>query len=307
MKLSYLQQLTIRLGTGLEQIPEATRLRHGEYLKRAQQADGGFAGRMGSSDLYYTSFALRGLAILGELCGEVAERAAEFLRSRLESEEKLIDQMSLIFAAALLDAAAGLDVYGPHGDDWKNAFAAKIELLRCDDGGYAKGPGGTAGSTYQTFLSLLCLELIQRPWQDPNRILEFVQSQRSPLGGFREIRVSKRAGTNPSAAAIGVLRLLDALDDSTRRLTAEFLCDMQDEEGGLLANSRIPIPDLLSTFTGLMTLADLEQLESVDLEAARRFVGSVEHPDGGFLAATWDEVRDVEYTFYGLGCLALLA
>ena len=28
---------------------------------------------------------------------------------------------------------------------------------------------------------------------------------------------------------------------------------------------------------------------------------------GGFLAAAWDEKIDVEYTFYGLGTLALLA
>ena len=46
-----------------------------------QRADGGFAGRQGLSDLYYTSFALRTLAILGELHGSVAERAAGFLHN----------------------------------------------------------------------------------------------------------------------------------------------------------------------------------------------------------------------------------
>ena len=30
-------------------------------------------------------------------------------------------------------------------------------------------------------------------------------------------------------------------------------------------------------------------------------------PAGGFFAAAWDTAADVEYTFYGLGCLALLA
>ncbi len=260
-----------------------------------------------TSDLYYTSFALRGLAVLGELHGTVAERAAAFLRSRLPRDEKLIDQMSLVLAVALLDAAAGIDVYGPAGDAWKDAFAARLQALRCEDGGYAKGPGGAASSTYHTFLALLCLELTQQQIVAPERIVEFVQSQREPLGGFREIRVSKRPGTNPTAAAIGILRMLDALDDESRDLTAAFLADMQDDDGGLLANSRIPIADVLSTFTGLLTLADLGQLQAVNLPAALRFVQSVQHGGGGFLAAVWDEVCDVEYTFYGVGCLALLS
>ncbi len=47
VKPSYLQQLTIRLAMGLEQVPEQTRTQHADFLKRAQRPDGGFAGRMG--------------------------------------------------------------------------------------------------------------------------------------------------------------------------------------------------------------------------------------------------------------------
>jgi geranylgeranyl transferase type-2 subunit beta len=32
----------------------------------------------------------------------------------------------------------------------------------------------------------------------------------------------------------------------------------------------------------------------------------LEMPTGGFHAAAWDPAHDVEYTFYGLGCRALL-
>ncbi len=307
MRPSYLQQLTIRLATGLEHVPAASRQRHAGFLKRAQRPDGGFAGRLGESDLYYTSFALRALAILGELYGDVAERAQQFLQSRLPRKETLIDQMSLVFGAALLDAAAGLDAYGAAGPGWKDAFAARLEALRRDDGGYAKGPQGMASSTYYTFLSLLCLQLIERPCPEPDRIVDFILSQRDEAGGFREIRAGKRAGTNPTAAAIGVLRILDALDDDIRQGTADFLAEMQDDDGGLLANSRIPIADILSTFTGMLTLADLDELDAIESTAAFRFAQSLQRPEGGFLAALWDEVCDVEYTFYGLGCLALLS
>lgn len=304
---SYLQQLTIRLAMGMEHVPAETRELHTGFLVRAQRTDGGFAGRMGESDLYYTSFALRALAILGELYGDVAQRAQQFLHARLQSPEKLIDHMSLVFGAALLDVSAGLDAFGSGGEAWKDQFAHRIEELRRDDGGFAKGPDGVASSTYFTFLSMLSLELIERPCPRPEKAVEFILSQRDANGGFREIRVSKRAGTNPTAAAIGVLRMLNALDDDIRQTTAEFLADMQDDDGGLLANSRIPIADVLSTFTGILTLADLDRVNEIDTLAALRFAKSLERPDGGFLAALWDEVCDVEYTFYGLGSQALLS
>ena len=57
--------LTLRksLGGGLaETIREACRT----YVLSRQQADGGFAGPGGSSDIYYTFFALADLCLLGE-------------------------------------------------------------------------------------------------------------------------------------------------------------------------------------------------------------------------------------------------
>lgn len=304
----YLQTLAIRLAAGMEQVPEEVRQRHADYVQSLQQPDGGFAGRQGESDLYYTSFALRGLAILGELYGDVADRAAQFLRQRMTSKETLIDRISLAFGAALIDVSAGIDLLSePSGSEWKRSLGADLEALRCPDGGFAKGPGGSASSTYHTFLALLCLQLINEPVQNADAIIAFLLSQRAADGGFREIRVGKRAGTNPTAAAIGALRILGAIDDELADSTADFLADMQDNDGGLLANARIPLADLLSTFTGLFTLADLNRLDALDLPAARMFVRSLSHADGGFLAAMWDEVRDVEYTFYGLGSLSLLA
>jgi geranylgeranyl transferase type-2 subunit beta len=304
----YLQTLAIRLAAGMEQVPEEVRQRHANYMRSLQQPDGGFAGRQGESDLYYTSFALRGLSILGELYGDVAASAARFLRQRMASKETLIDRISLVFGAALLDVSAGIDLLSePSGAEWKRSLGADLEALRCSDGGFAKGPGGSASSTYHTFLALLCLQLIGQPVRDNDAIVAFLLSQRATDGGFREIRVGKRAGTNPTAAAVGALRILGAVDDELADSTADFLAEMQDNDGGLLANARIPLADLLSTFTGLFTLADLGRLEALDLPAARQFVRTLAHAEGGFLAAVWDEVRDVEYTFYGLGSLSLLA
>ena len=49
------------------------------------------------------------MAILGQLEGVPAELAAEDLRSRLAEQVPLVEFLSLIFGAALLDAAAGRD------------------------------------------------------------------------------------------------------------------------------------------------------------------------------------------------------
>ncbi len=304
--LSYLEQLTIRLTTGIAELPEAIRDRHTNYLMAAQRPDGGFAGREGDSDLYYTSFGLRGLSILGQLDGEPAQRAAGFLRGRLTGRESIVDFLSLIYGAALLDVSAGIDIFDSATEGWKQSVAEAMESLRREDGGYAKGAEGRASSTYHTFLVLLCLELIEAPIQNPDGIIKFLDSQRSDEGGFREIKASKRAGTNPTAAAIGTLRILDALDDETREDTIDFLCEMQTDEGGLRANTRIPIADVLSTFTGALTLADLGALDEIDLPHLKQFVDSLQLESGGFHAAAWDLAQDVEYTFYGLGCLALL-
>jgi geranylgeranyl transferase type-2 subunit beta len=305
--LTYLEELTIRLAHGVSALPQATRQRHARWLAAQQQPDGGFAGREGGSDLYYTGFALRSLAVLGELDGPLAQRAAAFLQQKLSGQETIIDFLSLIYGAALIQSAAGIDIFAGAAADWRQNVAAQLEKLRRPDGGYAKGEEGVASSTYHTFLVTLCLQLIDEPLPQLDRAVAFILAQRAEEGGFREIRASKRAGTNPTAAAIGVLRIAGALTDEIRAETIDFLADMQSDEGGLCANTRIPFADLLSTFTGVLTLQDLGGADEINSMAALRFARSMELESGGFHGAVLDEATDVEYTFYGIGALALLS
>ena len=304
--LNYLESLTVQLAQAAAELPEPLRRRQAAYLRAQQRADGGFAGREGSSDLYYTGFGLRALAILGELDDDIAARARVFLQSRLSREESIVDFFSLIYGAKLLEAATGEDLFAASAAGWSDAVAAALLQLRRPDGGFAKGAAGTASSTYHSVLVLLCLQLIERPLPEPERLVAFVQSQACDEGGFREIRVSKRAGTNPTAAAIGILQITESLREEDRDATVAFLCDMQTDSGGIRANTRIPIADGLSTFTGLWTLNGLQPTAPVDWEAARRYVRDLENTDGGFHGAEWDLACDVEYTFYGLASSALI-
>jgi geranylgeranyl transferase type-2 subunit beta len=304
---NYLADLHLRLARGIEALDEDLRLRHAQYLRDQQRADGGFSGREGPSDMYYTSFGLRGLALLGELRGEVAARAGEFLRARLSGEAPIVDFLSLIFAAALVQLAAGVDVFAGKAAGWREATASALENMRRPDGGYAKTAEGQTSSLYHTFLVVVCLEVLGLPIVGRERLIDFVRSRRREDGGFVEMSPMKRSGTNPTAAAVGLLKILAALDPVTRQGTIEFVSAMQTEEGGLRANTRIPIADLLSTFTGTLTLADLAAPQAIDLAAGRRYAESLQVPAGGFHGAAWDTGADVDYTFYGLATLALLA
>ena len=64
---SFLLRLTKHLATGLQHLEPVRAARHVNFILRFQQPDGGFAGRKGGSDLYYTSFAVRALMLLDAL------------------------------------------------------------------------------------------------------------------------------------------------------------------------------------------------------------------------------------------------
>src|SRR5436309_16089024 len=114
----YLQQLTARLGAALARLPADFRSRHAAFLGARQNADGGFSGREGGSDLYYTGFALRGLAVLDALTPEVAERAAECLRQSLNQQASVVDFFSLLYSCLLVQTGGGPDVLADSPADW---------------------------------------------------------------------------------------------------------------------------------------------------------------------------------------------
>ena len=303
---SYLTRLNTRLTDGLARLPDEFRARQASFLSATQNPDGGFSGREGGSDLYYAGFALRGLAVLGDLTPEIAERATGFLRQSLTRQTSVVDFFSLLYSCLLVQAGGGPDVLAASPTDWPERVATLLETFRTPDGGYAKTPG-SAGSTYHTFLVALCYQLLGRMLPRTEEVVQFIQSRRRDDGGFVEIAPMRRGGTNPTAAAVGVLQIADALDLAIGAGVADFLAGLQGAEGGFQANARAPLSDLLSTFTAAWTLEQLGALDRIDKDAARRYAESLDQPTGGFHGGLWDDRTDVEYTFYGLGVLALLS
>lgn len=305
--MSYLFNLADRLTAGLRALDDERRERHRRFLLSQQEPDGGFRGREGDPDLYYTGFAVRGLAVLGGLAEEDAGRVAGFLR-RFDFESlNAIDLLSWLYSALVIQAATGEDVLEGLSPGWADRVLAKAEALRRPDGGYAKSPEGALGSTYHSFLISLVYELLGREVPNPNALIQFLYDQQREDGGFVEIGPMKRSGTNPTAAAAALLTKLAAMDDEVRDDVGHFLATVWGNEGGFAANTRIPFADGLSTFTALLTADDLGRTELIRPAMVSRFLTrDLEFPTGGFRGAAWDDQADVEYTFYGLGTLGLV-
>src|SRR5436190_1669891 len=106
----YLLRLTTRLAEGLSRLPMDFRQRHVAYLAACQNPDGGFSGREGESDLYYTGFALRGLSVLDALTPEIGQRSAGFLREYMTRQTSVVDFFSFLYACVLVQSSGGVDV-----------------------------------------------------------------------------------------------------------------------------------------------------------------------------------------------------
>ena len=303
----YLVRLAERLANGLVRMEEPRRERHRSFILSCQQTDGGFGGREGSSDLYYTSFAVRSLGMLGGMSTDEAKSVGQFLAGFTWPELGTIDLMNWLYTALAVQVFGGGDLLENEEPDWPKRIADKLEQVRTDDGGYAKSEEGAAGSTYHSFLVTLTYELLGMAPPRPNRLIQFIYDRQRDDGGFVEIAPMKNSGTNPTAAAVGLMSIVGGLDKELCEDIRDFLKETWSAEGGFQANKRIAFADGLSTFTGLLTVQDLNIRNLASDMMIERFISDeLEFPTGGFRGAAWDDQADVEYSFYGLGCLALL-
>ncbi len=246
--------------------------------------------------------------MLGGLDSNAASSVGRYLDDHEPGHLSIVDLLSWLSTAVAVQLAGGPIPHAAQEPNWAEKIAARLESVRTTDGGYAKNSEGAKGSTYQSFLVVLSYELIGQPVPRPNALVQFLYDRQRDDGGFVEIAPMKRSGTNPTAAAVAVLNLFNALDQEMKSDVHYFLTQVKSDEGGFQANTRIPFADGLSTFTGLLTLQDLGISDVLSPQAIEKYLTEwLEFPTGGFRGASWDQQADVEYTFYGLGNFALLS
>ena len=196
---SYHAALMLRWMTAAAGLPEDLRRRHGAWLAAAQREDGGFAGRRGSSDVYYTGFALRGLAMLGQLTSAAARRAGDFLAARSRARRSA--------CRGRLRVAAGRGDPGGSGRR-RRCLRPRRPRSPADGAGHFRAapprrtaatprPPAAQGSLYQTFLAVPA-----RKWSASARARRgdrrLVRSRRRDDGGFAELgRHRNRAARAP--------------------------------------------------------------------------------------------------------------
>jgi geranylgeranyl transferase type-2 subunit beta len=271
--------------------------RHARAVLRFRCDDGGFSGRRGRSDLYYTSFAVASLVATGGLTDEIAEPLRAFLAG--QKPDTLIDQLNLLTTPFLL-AAPWRELPAP------DAVREFVRTFRTPDGGYGQRRGAPHGSTYHSYLAMLCLAARGLEIPDSAGLCNFLLARRRSDGGFADLPHGRTGQTNATAAALQLAAFI-VLPEETVEAAVDYLAARQDATGGWLASDRAPFPDLLSTYSALVALAGAGRLDRIDLDRACEFTRASAGPDGGFGAGPWDAAVDTEYTFYGLGILALAA
>jgi geranylgeranyl transferase type-2 subunit beta len=301
--IRYLDMLDALLTPGLAGLSTRFIEAQVSFVVSCQQPDGGFRGRMGQSDLYYTDFALRILALLSPR-HEAVSRVAAYFSQLPHLPKDVIECFSFLNARRLLRSVGQeLAINEP-------AIAAVIQSYLLANGGFAREPGLSLVSAYHSFLASLCYDCLQQDLPPADGAVSAMQGLRRNVSagaiGFSELTTLAHPQTNATAAAVALLGMHEALSNDDLSAVATFLSSMQTPDGGLKAHPSADQSDLLSTFTGLLTLAMIEKLDRVDVASAGRFIRSTATPGGGFRACADDGEADVEYTYYGLGSLSLL-
>ncbi len=284
MEISFLDGLDAITALGVIPLSAKFLQLHGGYVRSRQQPDGGFPARHGASDIYYTDFAVRTLKI----CGDV--RTVESARGFCQQSSAV----DIVTAFCKMNCARML------GDSIPD-LSPIIARQRMAGGGYARS-GDTQVSAYETFLAVLCYEILGVKVSCEVDIPSAMERLLCVDGGYSELPGAGVGQTNATAAAVAALLRCGVVDtDATK-----FLLSMQAADGGLTAHAGVGEGDLLSTYTGILTLFNLDALGQLDLPAVGKFVRELALPAGGFRSCLRDSEADIEYTYYGIGTLAIL-
>ncbi|HVR29573.1 MAG TPA: prenyltransferase/squalene oxidase repeat-containing protein [Thermoanaerobaculia bacterium] len=268
-----------------------------EYLRDQFNADGGGRDRAGASDLYYTVFALEGLAALRAEAEAPRERLGAYLASFGGGEE-----LDLVHLAALARSWASLGA-GALGDCERRRILDRIESFRAADGGYAGRPGAARGSAYHAFLAYGAYQDLGAEAPRPADLRASLAGLVGRDGGCSN-EAGLAAGTTPATAA--VITLLRQLEAAPPSGAGSWLLERACPGGGFRAVPGAPIPDLLSTATALHALAGSAVSFAAIKEPCLDFVDSLW--TGRAFCGSWsDECPDPEYTFYALLALGHLS
>ena len=295
--MDYLVLADYVIATGASLMKPAFRQLQRDFVLQKQQPDGGFGGRQGESDVYYSDFAVRVLDLLEPRCPalEAVSRSLAALPDEPRSITECFNRLNL---RRLLV---------------RQGFTADVKAWTLQDvldrGVLAGGGWGDLAtgrlSAYDTFLALLCRGMLESPdvADETAAAAHALQQLACADGGYAQTLGMHRGQTCATAAVAAVLMMAEK---PVPEVAVRFLAAMQAQDGGLRAHADAACGDLLSAFTGFLTLLQLGVPQAVDLRALGRFLRTTARHGGGFGATVEDYAADVEYTYYGTALVSVL-
>lgn len=265
------------------------------FFRRHVGDDGGFLGRDGRSDLYYTVFGLE--AAIGLHVKIPYQRVADYLDRFCDGES-----LDLVHLSALIRCRVNMaDRDGCTIDPAvRETLVERLMGFRSEDGGFNTSAQAPRGNVYGSFLALGAFQDLQVDTLDAEALVESVSSLQMPDGGFSNESTMHVSATAASAAAVTVLHYLKR---PVPESTIGWLMARAAPSGGFAAiglDPELVVPDLLSTATALhalyLTGVSLDAIKTVNLD----YLDALWSMRGGFQGHPADEVLDCEYTYYGL-------
>lgn len=270
-----------------------------QFILSQQNADGGFRERGGRSDLYYSLFG--GLMIRAWSKGhgaesmgqrtEVTQPATCAPQLVTESKEKLtrfVQKKSLSKVSGFIEQCCLVLLQ-------KELKTGRISQIRSI---FSLGRSfwrerQSINLSYRSFVLFLTLDAV---FPFP-RLLKFGAEKM-----LKQTAVDQHSPCSEVAAKVFLQRMMNQDGSKEIELLMSFSC----ESGGFKAFAHLDQADMLSTAVALFALefagSDLRLLKPDCLD----FIQS-NYFDGAFLSGDGDPTADVEYTFYGLLALGVLA
>jgi len=304
--IPFYRQMIVLLRNALNLLDEQGREEVLKFLVSQQNPDGGFHDRGGRSDLYYSLFG--GLMLSAWGVGHGVKGIGSEDRSQKTG-------------------------------DWRqDTGAAFLELVEGTIQKLKQFIAGQSNADVPGFIEKCCLILLQKElktgrnsqikalislgksfWNERHSINILYRSfvlflTLDAVLPFRKIlkvgakkmvartRIDQHSPCSEVAAKVFLQKMMNEDGSEDLELLKSFAC----ETGGFKAFAHLENADMLSTAVALFALnysdCDLRLLKPVCLD----FIGQ-NFSDGAFLSGDGDPTADVEYTFYGLLALGVLA
>lgn len=265
-----------------------------QFILTHQNPDGGFSDRGGRSDLYYSLF---GLLILKGAEGKGSRKQKSSLA--LDSNPELVDE-SILKLKQFTEEQTTTEVSGfiercclvLLQKELKVRRFSRFQSLWSLGKSFLK-ERHSINLSYRSFVLFLTLDAV---FPFPLIFKEMAKRM------LTHTTVDQHSPCSEIAAKVFILKMLNQDGLNEQKLLASFAC----ESGGFKAFALLNNADMLSTAVALFALTYAGHDIRLLMPSCLDFIDQ-NYSEGAFLSGDGDQTADVEYTFYGLLALGVLA